>query len=114
MDVVGRFNAAWGSHDLDATLALVTEDFIFESTSPAPDGERHVGKDAARAAWKGIFDDPASRFTVEDGCLRQRLTAYPRAVTPVTGRMGVAFFSERKGPPRVPQLAHPAWRRTRG
>lgn len=66
MDVVGRFNAAWGSRDLDATLALVTDDFIFESTSPAPDGERHVGKDAARAAWKGIFDDPASRFTVED------------------------------------------------
>ncbi len=65
-DVVARFNTAWGGHDLDAALALTSEDCVFEATSPAPDGARHVGHAAIRAAWKPIFDDVASQFTVED------------------------------------------------
>jgi ketosteroid isomerase-like protein len=64
--VVGRFNAAWNDHDLDAALALTSADCVFESTSPAPDGQRCVGHAAIKAAWKPIFDDMASRFTVED------------------------------------------------
>jgi SnoaL-like domain len=39
---------------------------VFESTSPAPDGRRYVGRAAIGAAWKPIFDDVTSRFTVED------------------------------------------------
>jgi ketosteroid isomerase-like protein len=65
-EVVRRFNAAWGDHDLAATLALTSDDCVFEATSPAPDGDRHVGHAAVSAAWKPIFDDLASRFTVED------------------------------------------------
>ena len=65
-EVVGRFNAAWNDHDLPAAMALTSEDCIFESTSPAPDGERFVGHAAIRAAWQPIFDDVTSYFTVED------------------------------------------------
>jgi hypothetical protein len=65
-DVVDRYNAAWNDHDLDAALALSSEDCVFESTSPGPDGERHVGHAAIRAAWKPIFDDHGSHFTVEE------------------------------------------------
>jgi hypothetical protein len=65
-DVVARFNAAWNDHDLDAAIALTSEDCVFEATSPAPDGERFVGHAALRTAWKPIFDDHASRFLVED------------------------------------------------
>jgi ketosteroid isomerase-like protein len=65
-DLLDRFNAAWGEHDLDATLALCTDDCVFESTGPAPDGERHEGKDAVRAAWKPIFDDRRANFEAED------------------------------------------------
>jgi uncharacterized protein (TIGR02246 family) len=65
-DVVDRFNAAWNDHDLTAALALTSEDCVFESTSPAPDGERSVGHEAIRAAWKPIFDDTGSHFTVEE------------------------------------------------
>jgi ketosteroid isomerase-like protein len=65
-DVVGRFNAAWNDHDLAAALALTSEDCVFESTSPAPDGGRSVGHTAIRAAWKPIFDDRDSHFTVEE------------------------------------------------
>lgn len=65
-EVVGRFNAAWNSHDLDAALEMVSDDCVFESTSPPPDGGRFTGKAAIRAAWKPIFDDLASHFTAED------------------------------------------------
>jgi ketosteroid isomerase-like protein len=64
--IVGRFNAAWNDHDLAAALALISENCVFESTSPKPDGERSVGHAAIRAAWKPIFDDVTSHFTVED------------------------------------------------
>ena len=65
MAVVAAFNDAWGAHDLDATLALMTEDAVFDSTGPAPDGVAHVGHDAIRAAWQAIFDDTSSRFESE-------------------------------------------------
>jgi uncharacterized protein (TIGR02246 family) len=65
-DLIARFNDAWGAHDLDATLTLCTDDCVFESTGPAPDGERHQGRDAVRAAWKPIFDDADAQFTAEE------------------------------------------------
>ena len=64
--VITRFGAAWADHDLDAALALVTDDCVFDATGPAPDGTRCVGKDAIRAAWQPIFDDRASRFEPEE------------------------------------------------
>jgi len=66
IEVVEAFGAAWGAHDLPATLALITDDCIFESTGPPPDGERHVGRDAVGAAWQRIFEDASSRFEVEE------------------------------------------------
>ena len=63
---VEAFNEAWGRHDLDATLALVTDDCVFDSTGPAPDGVRSVGKSELRAAWKAIFDDAAAVFEAEE------------------------------------------------
>jgi ketosteroid isomerase-like protein len=60
------FGKAWNDHDLDRAMELVTDDVVFESTGPAPDGERHEGRDAVRAAWKPIFGDEGSRFDTED------------------------------------------------
>jgi ketosteroid isomerase-like protein len=65
LDVVERFNEAWGRHALDETLALCTDDIVFESTGPAPDGERHEGQDAVRAAWEPIFADEHATFGAE-------------------------------------------------
>jgi ketosteroid isomerase-like protein len=65
-ELLDRFNQAWGDHDLDAALALCTDDCVFESTGPAPDGERYEGKDAVRAAWKPVFDDARASFDAED------------------------------------------------
>jgi len=64
--VVDAFGAAWAAHDLDATLALVTDDCVFDATGPAPDGARHVGLAAVREAWQPIFEDTSSRFEPEE------------------------------------------------
>ena len=48
---VDRFNEAFNRHDVDAVMDAMTDDCVFESTSP-PAGERHVGQAAVRAAWK--------------------------------------------------------------
>jgi len=62
--VVSRFNAALAAHDLAAAMTLISDDCVFESTSP-PDGERCTGHEAIATALKPIFDDPDSRFTIE-------------------------------------------------
>jgi ketosteroid isomerase-like protein len=66
LETVIAFTAAWGAHDLDATLALMTDDCRFESTGPSPDGGVHIGHEAVRAAWQSIFDDPDSNFVQEE------------------------------------------------
>ena len=51
---VDRFNEAFNRHDVDDVMALMTEDCVFESTSP-PDGERFDGHDAVAGAWRSLF-----------------------------------------------------------
>jgi ketosteroid isomerase-like protein len=66
LEVINAFGDAWSRHDLDAAVSMLTDDCVFEATGPAPDGVRHVGKDAVRAAWQAIFADESSRFDAED------------------------------------------------
>jgi len=64
--VVEAFGAAWADHDLDAAMALITDDCVFDNTDPAPDGTRYVGHAAIRGAWSPIFEDPTTRFDQEE------------------------------------------------
>jgi ketosteroid isomerase-like protein len=65
--VVDRFNEAFNRHDVDAVMALMTEDVVFENTYPPPDGERHVGQVAVRAFWTQFFEStPSAHFEAED------------------------------------------------
>ena len=64
---LARFSAAFGSGDVDAIMARMTQDCVFESTGPAPDGQRHVGQASVRAVWEQLFGgtvDP--KFTDEE------------------------------------------------
>lgn len=68
--VLARFSAAFGAGDVDAIMGLMTDDCVFEATSPAPDGQRHEGAEAVRAVWRELFDgtvDPS--FTEEESFL---------------------------------------------
>jgi ketosteroid isomerase-like protein len=63
---VQRFDAAFSARDVDAVMAAMTPDCVFEDTSP-PDGVRHVGAVAVRTAWEKLFaSSPDSAFTTED------------------------------------------------
>ena len=66
VSVVTAFGAAWAAHDLDKALSMTTDDCLFGSTGPAPDGLQHKGRDAIRQAWQPIFADTDSRFEVEE------------------------------------------------
>ena len=53
--VIERFNEAFNRHDADALASLLTDDTVFEDTSPAPDGKRIEGKAAVVAFWRDWF-----------------------------------------------------------
>lgn len=57
MALLQAFADAWNRHDIEALLALCTEDCVFETASgPLACGARHVGRAALReafpAAWR--------------------------------------------------------------
>lgn len=67
LEAVARFNKAVNQHDLEATMALMTDDCIFENTYPPPDGKRFEGQDAVRGFWKEFFESsPRARFEFEE------------------------------------------------
>lgn len=63
---VERFNEAFNRHDVDAVMEAMTDDCVFENTSP-PGGQRFVGQDEVRAAWEAFFAaSPTAHFEAEE------------------------------------------------
>src|SRR5207248_10212567 len=64
---IDRFGEAFNRHDVDAIMAYMTDDCVFENTSPSPDGERYEGAAAVRAFWERLFTaSPHAHFQVEE------------------------------------------------
>lgn len=63
---LARFSAAFGTGDVDAIMALMTDDCVFEATGPAPDGARHEGAAAVRAVWEELFGRTAGAAFSEE------------------------------------------------
>lgn len=67
IDTVNRFNDAFNTHDVDGVMALMTDDVVFDNTSPSPDGERYEGQRTVRAFWERFFaSSPNAHFEAED------------------------------------------------
>ena len=67
LDLIDRFNDVFNKHDVDAIMELMTDDVVFENTSPRPDGERYEGREAVRGFWDRFFSgSPSARFEAED------------------------------------------------
>ena len=65
--VVRGFNAAINGHDIDAVMALMTDDCIFENTFPAPEGTRHIGTSAVREELGSfLLSSPLAHFEEEE------------------------------------------------
>jgi ketosteroid isomerase-like protein len=67
LETIQRFNDALNQHDVDAVMALMTEDCVFENTDPPPDGERFEGHAAVRAFWEQfVRSSPHAVFEFEE------------------------------------------------
>ena len=66
-ETVNRFNEAFNRHDADAVEKLLTDDTVFEDTSPTPDGRRVVGTKAVAEFWRTWFaKNPDAKFDAEE------------------------------------------------
>ncbi len=98
------FNDALNRHDIAAMMQLMTEDCVFENTSPAPDGTRYTGKEAVTRFWEEFFQNaPQAHIEVEDAygmghhcVVRWRYTWVDASGAPGHVR-GVDLFTERDG-----------------
>ena len=67
LSAINRFNDAFNRHDVDAVMAAMTEDCVFENTNPPPDGARYVGQDSVRVYWMKFFGkNPDGKFEGEE------------------------------------------------
>jgi ketosteroid isomerase-like protein len=65
--VVREFNEAFNNHDINAVMALMTEDCVFENTFPAPEGTRHLGaSDVRRELGSFLASSPRAHFEEEE------------------------------------------------
>lgn len=100
---VREFNEAFGRHDVDAVMAAMTDDCVFDNTRPPPDGQRFEGQAAVHAFWEQFFlRSPAARFETEemfaagDRCVVRWVYHWVRDGEP--GRVrGVDLFRVRDG-----------------
>jgi len=65
--VVLAFNEAFNRHDVAGMMQLMSEDCVFENTSPAPDGTAYRGKAAVTQFWHDFFrDSPQAHIEIEE------------------------------------------------
>src|SRR5205807_6368518 len=67
LEAIKRFDAAFSRHDVYAIMAAMTDNCVFESTYPPPDGRRFEGQEAVRGAWEDLFrSSPDASFETEE------------------------------------------------
>jgi steroid delta-isomerase-like uncharacterized protein len=56
VETLEAFSAAWNRHDVDALMAFMSDDCVFQTAAgPAACGTRHVGREAVRAAFAAAW-----------------------------------------------------------
>ena len=103
LESVKRFNEAFNRHDVDAVMAAMTDDCVFENTNPAPDGKVYRGQAEVRAFWETFFQnspdalfETEEMFAVNDRCVVRWVYRKTRDGQPWRLR-GVDVFRVRDG-----------------
>jgi ketosteroid isomerase-like protein len=65
-EVIRRFNEAFQQHDPAALPELIAADCVIENANPAPNGSRHVGREACLTLWRRIATMPGTQFDLEE------------------------------------------------
>jgi steroid delta-isomerase-like uncharacterized protein len=76
-DAIGRYNAAWNDHDLDAIMSMHAPDMVFENhtageSAQGDEAREHIG--AIFETWPDIHFE-TRRLYVRDGVVTQEWTA---------------------------------------
>src|SRR5215207_2731596 len=65
--LVLEFNEAFNHHDVAGMMQLMSDDCVFENTSPAPDGTVYAGKAAVTQFWQDFFfNSPHAQIEIEE------------------------------------------------
>jgi len=65
--LVIAFNEAFNRHDVAGMMQLMSDDCIFENTTPAPDGTLYSGKEAVTQFWQDFFrQSPHAHIKIEE------------------------------------------------
>lgn len=65
-EVLRRYHDAFRHHAPAALVDLVAQDCVIENIAPAPDGSRHVGKQACLAVWQPLAEARDKHFEHEE------------------------------------------------
>jgi hypothetical protein len=65
-ELMHRFNAVFLRHDPSTLNSMIAEDCFIEKITPAPEGDRCVGRDACVALWTEIATAPGTHFDLEE------------------------------------------------
>ena len=67
LTTIEQFNHAFNRREIDAVMALMTADCLFENTYPPPDGSSFKGQGAVRQAFTDFFASaPSIQFETEE------------------------------------------------
>lgn len=67
VQIVAEFNDAFNRHDVTSMMQMMSDDCIFENTSPAPDGTLYAGKATVTQFWLDFFrESPQARIEIEE------------------------------------------------
>jgi ketosteroid isomerase-like protein len=65
--LVLQFNDAFNHHDVAGMMNLMSEDCLFENTTPAPDGTVYSGKEAVTQFWQDFYrESPQAHIDIEE------------------------------------------------
>jgi ketosteroid isomerase-like protein len=65
-ELMRRFNDVFLRHDPSPLNELVAPDCVIENTTPAPNGERRIGRAQCVETWTAIATAPGTHFNLED------------------------------------------------
>ena len=67
MRIVLAFNEAFNRHDVPGMMQLMSDDCVFENTTPAPDGSVFRGKEEIAHFWQDFFQEsPRAHIEIEE------------------------------------------------
>ena len=104
MRLVLEFKDGFNRHDVGAMIGLMSDDCIFESAAPAPDGAAHSGVEALTGYWQDFFHrSPHAHIEVEEifgfgeRCIMRWRYTWVDAGGDTQHLRGVAIFRVRSG-----------------